>query len=590
MSWGDVQLVWARQLIAAFAAAGGEDILVCPGSRSTPLALAARVSGLRVTSIVDERTAGFYALGQARITGRPSLVICTSGSAVAHLLPAVVEARESGVPLVVVSANRPPELQEVGASQTTAHIGMLSSHALSVIETGLPDATDERLRAMMSRVARVVHLARSTPGPVHIDAPFRKPLEPAVWPPPPLAEVVVPRAPISSNAVAPEAIATLVEEIRSAQSGVILCGPLGSSRVVDERRAEAVRVLAAATGFTLLAETTSGLRDGIRATATGTPFRRADGFDHLFRSKAFRESTSVDVILQIGRAPVSSTTADWVKLHRDHTFHAVITDHGWHDAQHAADAMYVADITATLEALALALGPADAASGAWEAADEVVWDALLEQALEDGDRLTPLSVARVLSAGLPDTGALVVGNSLAVRDLDWFTPALPPSIAVVSQRGVAGIDGGFAGTFGVASRMGGRPVTALFGDVAALHDIGSLQLAPGFEDSSIVFVIVDNGGGRIFDLLPVAELRGGPDATDLFRTTPQLDLVRLLAGFDVEVWCADCVSSLSDALLAAWESHGVNVVVAHVEDDTADHRRAFARVGYRLGEWLEAGE
>src|SRR5690606_13968639 len=140
------------QLIAAFAAAGGEDILVCPGSRSTPLALAARVSGLRVTSIVDERTAGFYALGQARITGRPSLVICTSGSAVAHLLPAVVEARESGVPLVVVSANRPPELQEVGAAQTTAHIGMLSSHALSVIETGLPDATDERLRAMMSRV------------------------------------------------------------------------------------------------------------------------------------------------------------------------------------------------------------------------------------------------------------------------------------------------------------------------------------------------------------------------------------------------------------------------------------------------------
>lgn len=574
MSHGDLQAAWAATIVENLSRAGVHDAVVSPGSRSTPLILALSNCGLRVTTVLDERAAGFVALGQARASGRPSVLVCTSGSALAHYWPAVVEAREAGVPLLVLSADRPPSLHQIGASQTTNQRSILAPFALGVFDLGPPS---DALRSVATQVTQAVEIATRDAGPVHINAPFRKPFEPSVWPPD-IADIPHgPRAYSATVSPAKAAIEACAEAIVSSGFGVIVAGPIAVG--LD---AEPVRRLAAATGFPLIAETTSQLRDGVSRTRGGQSLPRASAVDTLFGNATLLAQATPQVVIVLGAPPVSKWFSTFLNDHPATTVIAV-TERAWPDASAAVDHMIFAPAAATCDALATALeiradefaGRSDEDSAAvvacaarWERADEAIWEAAFG-ALLDAD-FTEAGIVRTLSTALPDGGLFVLGNSLPVRAMDWFVPALPEHVGVVSQRGVAGIDGNIAGTIGVSIASPGRPITALMGDCTFLHDVGALQLAALALEDPVVLLVIQNDGGRIFERLPVAQLHNADAVVeDRFVMPHGRDLTAIATAFGVRAERVHDIAALHQALRRAYEATGVTVIEACVDGPTS---------------------
>lgn len=589
MRRGTAQFRWAQTLLGALSESGIRFVVASPGSRSTPLALAAAQAGLSVNAVVDERSAAFLALGQARATGVPSVVLCTSGSAGAHYLPAFVEARESGVPLIAITADRPPRLQDCGASQTTRQSTMLASHAVWHVDLGLPDAAN--LRAVASRARRAAEQAVTAPGPVHINAPFEKPLEPDAWPAAPFSVPAGPRPRRGAVGVDTTDVREVVDAMLTARSGVVVAGP-APAHTTDA--ADAVRALCAATGFPLLAESTSQLRDGVRETSLGQPFARADAFDLLLRNPAFRASAATELIIQVGAAPVSKWYSEWLSSLPSGTRVVALAPHGWPDPVHRVDHLLLGPVSTSVNAIlrewgfrhddfagrSEALDTVVAESAlAWERADAAAWEAAFGWSLASEDTLTEPATVRCLAAQLPDGGFFSIGNSLPVRMLDWFVPALPEHVGVVSQRGVAGIDGGIAGAIGTALAAPNRPTTAVIGDVTFLHDVGSLQLAPNVTESALVLIVVNNDGGRIFERLPIASTAGAETVVqDLFVLPHGRSAAAMAEAFGVRAARVETVSAFSEALVSAWETMGVTVIEACVDARANDLDGGFAAI------------
>ncbi len=578
MTFADVQAAWADAIAAAVEAAGITDVVVSPGSRSTPLVLALRRrSGLRLTPIVDERSAAFFALGQARWTEQPSLLVCTSGSAAAHYLPAIVEASEAGVPLVAITADRPPELHDRGTNQTIRQDGIFGRFARRSINLGVAESSATATRALTSRVLRSVALSRGpVPGPVHLNAPFRKPLEPERSAPvPSLGEP--PPTPFEhpGRVVAAEAaLGELEALVRESRRGLLVVGPapLSVGRVADD-----IRELAAATGFTLLAETTSQLRDDVRVTRSGRGFRRCDCFDLVFGTPELRARLRPDAVIQIGRAPVSTNFAALMR-ESDGVHHVLLDPAGYHDPTATVGQVVRGDLADVCHRLSTALedfAPDADYGAALEDAAAGAWSAVLGALLDRGDALTEATVARTLVAELPDGGPLVVGNSLAVRDLDWFCPALPSGVGVLSQRGASGIDGLISAAAGVASATL-APTTLYLGDVSFLHDLHGL-LATRHARGPLVILVANNDGGRIFERLPIAASPAVDEDFERLWVMPHgCSATDLARACGVRSTAADTVAELHDALRAAYEHGGVAVVEARIGRDAtgADHTRA----------------
>ena len=593
MSWGDVQARWAATLVANLAAAGVQHVVLSPGSRSTPLVLALEVSSLRVTHVLDERSAAFVALGQARVNGVASALVCTSGSALAHYAPAFVEAREAHVPLLAVTADRPPGLQHVGASQTTAQAGVLASHAVWTLDMGLPEAGDAALASLATRVSRAVFEAHDRRGPVHINVPFQKPFEPTAWPLSTANLPIGPFAPRPPRGPAPTAIERAADAIVTARSGVIAVGPTALG--TDLRAAQA---LCAATGFTLLAESTSQLRDGVVRTSTGAAFTRADAFDALLRNPDFRGQAQADVVLHLGAFPVSKWFGAWLteRANAEHVTTIAIAANGWPDPTHAADVMIAAPLDDACRALLDALArrdddyagqtaelrtEVDASAARWVRADAAAWESTFGAVLAGGDALTEATVVRTVSALLPDGGVLSVGNSLPVRAFDWFVQALPEHVGVLSQRGVAGIDGVLSGAIGAAIASPGRPVTAVMGDSTFLHDVGALQASATLGEDPLTVVVINNDGGRIFERLPVAALANADAVVSRSFVMPHGQSPAAIAtAFGVTAHVVTTCAELSEAMREAQERPGLTVIEAVVDGDasTAETRRIFEQV------------
>lgn len=507
---------WSTLLFGSLADAGVRDVILSPGSRSTPFALAAmREPRVRCHTVIDERAAAFFALGQARMTARPSVLLCTSGSAGAHYFPAVVEASAANLPLLAITADRPTELQACAAPQTIDQVKLFGDHVRAFFEAGMPDESLGVLRGLRRMAAQAVLRTLSpTPGPVHLNVRARKPLEPAEPQSPegeqlrarvrallssPIVSTVVPEAKLSSDDLAP-----IVERCARAERGLIVCGP--ASFDDDERRA--LYALARATRFPLFCEATSQLRFSAHEL-DGVAF--FDAFDAVARSPWFKENVRPDLIVQIGGPPTSSACEAWlggVAAER-----IVVAPHGWNDPQNNATTLLVADVAHTATAIARAVE----ASPERRTAARVLWTERIEEANRRAWACADAHIAaetelgegeatRVVVEKTPSSSVLVVGNSLAVRHLDTWVPRQSRDIEVVCQRGANGIDGLIAGTFGAAS-VAGRPVTLLIGDVSFLHDVSSLMLARDLV-SPVVIVVLQNGGGRIFEGLPLGRLLG----------------------------------------------------------------------------------
>ncbi|HZF47932.1 MAG TPA: 2-succinyl-5-enolpyruvyl-6-hydroxy-3-cyclohexene-1-carboxylic-acid synthase [Polyangiaceae bacterium] len=600
MSGSNLHTAWARLFLRAAASAGVRDVVLSPGSRSTPLALAAAESGeVRCHVIVDERSAGFFALGQARASGRPSMLICTSGTAGAHYFPAIIEASQSFLPLVVVTADRPWELQAAAAPQTIDQIKLYGGHVRSFTELGLPDASPVALRAVARAAAQaVVRSVSPEPGPVHVNARFRKPLEPVLAGGPEpweeawkaLMEKGAAVASIPRIAPDPEAISTLVERCARAERGLIVCGPLlppsgvasAAGKLFDlKQHQRSIASLARATGFPVLAEATSQARFGVSPEITSIA-----AFDALLRDPALRAELAPDLLIEIGSPPTSQGYADLV-AERPGCPRFVLALHGWNDPSSSAHALLFADPADVCEAVAARL-PAPRAGGrapwidALARADARAWS-IVERELS-ADRLSEGSVARLVVSACPEGSILAIGNSSPVRDLDMYCPASPRGLRVLHQRGASGIDGLVSGAAGARSVAGG-PVTLLLGDLSLLHDLTGLALAREAAASSpsapLVIVVVQNDGGRIFERLPIGRAArssaGGVSEDQLERcfTTPQsLAFEPAAAMFGLAYERVETRQALEQALAAAHARSGATLIEAVVPKTDGAERAA----------------
>jgi 2-succinyl-5-enolpyruvyl-6-hydroxy-3-cyclohexene-1-carboxylate synthase len=536
------QATLATTLVDEWVRAGVVHAVVSPGSRSTPLAVAlAADHRLRLHVHHDERAAGFLALGIGKASGMPAVVLTTSGTAAVELHPAVVEASQAGVPLVVCTADRPPELQGVGAPQTVDQVHLYGRAVRWFAPVDPVAAAPSTWRSLAARA--VVEALGAVPGPVHLNLAFREPLVGESGPLPPARPDGRPwhRA-LRSGGAPGDAGLDEVAGLLAGDRGVIVAG--AGSGGPDQ-----VHALATATGWPVLADPTSGCRVPAPATVAA--------FDALLRHRPFAEDREPEVVLRLGRSPASKVLAGW--LAASSARQVVIERSGaWVDPDRTADAVVAGDPAAWCSALARRLAggePAPAWASSWrraEAAAQAAMDAVLARHRE----VTEPGVARRLAAALPAGAILVVSSSMPVRDLEWYA-APRTGLRALSNRGANGIDGVVSTAVGAALAEPTGPVAALVGDVAYLHDANALLGLAG-RGVDLTVVVVDNRGGGIFSFLPQARALPAERFELLFGTPHDVDLLGLAAAHGVR---AGAVHDL-DELQAAVRRRGTQVVVA----------------------------
>ncbi len=477
------QTRFVRHVVDGLVHGGVTDVVLSPGSRSTPLLLAALRSGLPIHDVIDERAASFFALGLAR-EGRLPALVCTSGSAPGHYLPAVMEASASRVPLVVVSANRPPELHDTGASQTIDQTRLFGGHVRAFVDLGAPHASERAMRAAQRRTLRAVLRARGPePGPVHVDVGARKPLEELDAP---LGLHAVPQVFGPSLAVNDAAVEALAARLRGSERPLLVAGP---GPLAQRRWRDAVATLTEVLGAPLAADAGSQLRFTGRALAF-------DGAEAWLRTDGGRALLDADLVLQLGDAPIGPGVA----RHLQGRPRVVVAEGGWPDPEGDAELLVFGDVAATLASLHARLG---ASRAPWltpanaRRSNDVLAKARSE--VLGGPFCQPGAVHAAFGA-LERGTRVVLGNSLAIRAVDLFVD-VDRDLHVAVQRGVSGIDGTLAGAVGLA-RAAREPTFAVVGDVTFLHDVGGLLLARGLDVPLVVLVLNDDGG-RIFEHLPV---------------------------------------------------------------------------------------
>jgi 2-succinyl-5-enolpyruvyl-6-hydroxy-3-cyclohexene-1-carboxylate synthase len=537
---GDVSLACAWALVDELVRGGMAHTCVSPGSRSTPLALALeRHPAVTVHVQLDERASAFFALGIAKATGAPVAVACTSGTAAAEFFPAVVEASQSRVPLVVLTADRPPRLRGTGANQTIDQVQLYGGYTRTYLEPPVPNLEVDVTPAWRAAGRSAIRAACSgdrartaAPGPVHVNCCFEEPLAPSISP---VLEPPGERPTLRGET--PDAIGMpeVTNLVRGVERGLVVAGGLRHQR-------PEVLALASRLGWPLLAEPLSHVRRPGALEAGQT----------LAASPSWRAAMTPDVVLQFGAAPTTRATQALVAGGRT----LVVVDDGFPDP----DPGHRAAISLHASAGRIAAGLIDLRRSdpvtpwvtAWRAADAAARTAV-DELLDSWDEPSELRVARDLAAAIPGDGTLFVGNSMPVRDLDAVM-APRNGVRVLANRGASGIDGLVSTTFGVAA--GGRPTFALLGDLTFLHDAGSL-LWNARRGIDAVLVVVNNDGGGIFSFLGQLEL---PEHERLFTTPHGLDLGLVCAAAGAGHVRIERAGDLAPAVSMATAAGGVHIV------------------------------
>lgn len=519
----------ASALIEELARSGVRRAVLSPGSRSTPLALALeREPGIELTVVLDERSAGFVALGAALGGDVPTIVACTSGSAAANLHPAVVEADQAGVPLIVLTADRPPELRGIGAGQTIDQIGLYGGAARWFCEAGTHEADDTGLLHMRALGCRAWGEALAGRGPVHLNLSWRDPLGPE-----PRADDVTAAGlarggrdgdrPLTTSlfgrAPGEGLVAALAAAIARAERGVIVAG-----RHTEAELPAAIIELACAAGFPVLADPTSGMRIGPGGDAA------IGAYDLIARTQP--AALAPDLVVRFGDMPTSKPLRAWIEaLAVDQV---VIDPPGrWNDPSRIAGALVRADGTAVARAVASALPTAagDDWAEQWRAAERAAQRACDEILATATDPNEP-GVWRALGDAFADGDDVLIASSMPIRDAESFLRPREGAVRVFANRGANGIDGLVSTACGMAAASG-RPSWLILGDLALAHDLGGLAAVAALR-SPLRIIVIDNGGGGIFDFLPQAGQVEASTFERLFTTPAELDFERVANTFDLD--------------------------------------------------------
>jgi 2-succinyl-5-enolpyruvyl-6-hydroxy-3-cyclohexene-1-carboxylate synthase len=568
-------VLWGRALVAELARAGVDAVVVSPGSRSTPLVTAvAERDDLTVHSVLDERSAAYFALGRARRTGEVTPLICTSGTAAANYHPAVIEADRGRVPLLLLTADRPPELRDSGANQTVDQEKLYGDAVRWYADLPEPAAESRRLRSLRTTAARALAAATGTPaGPVHLNCPFAKPLEPTP------VEDDVPadldpaaaggrdddRPFVSTTAGVPRldpADHRALADALSVERGLLVAGPADPPGVDPE----AVTALAHATGFPVLADPLSGLRFGGHTRVTTV----LGGYDGYLDRRVTEDWPDPDVVLRIGASPTSKPLRKYLARTDARQF-VVDPAGGWREAEFRATDLVVAEPSRLAARLAEAVGGPDATAwrerwtGAERAHEAVVGDATGDGA---GGYFEGAILADVADLA-PDPATLVVSNSTPVRDADRYVGPDAANYTVLGNRGASGIDGVVSTALGAASATTDH-LTLVVGDLAYYHD-GNGLLSALRCDAAATVVLVNNDGGGIFHRLPIESF--DPPFTEAFRTPHGLDFEPTGDLYDLDYAAVDDRESFRDVYAESVGSDGTGVIEVRTDAEASQRTR-----------------
>ncbi|MGB5622921.1 MAG: 2-succinyl-5-enolpyruvyl-6-hydroxy-3-cyclohexene-1-carboxylic-acid synthase [Gammaproteobacteria bacterium] len=545
---GDLNLAWADALLAGMASAGVRHAVISPGSRSTLLTLAAhRHHEISVTVIPDERSAAFFAMGLGRQSGRPAVVIGTSGSAPANWLPAAVEAAADAVPLILISADRPPGLHGVGANQTIEQRGLFSSHVRAHFDLPAPATVDKEMDLPRSLGVHAAHRAVwPEPGPVHVNAAFREPLVPSAeaLTLPPQSE---PPARLRPPLLTPDP--DMLDQFAADIAGKNVLIVAGRMRP-DPTFAAAVAGLAAQLDCPILADPLSGLRWGPHDRN-----RVCVGYDLLLRDAHEAQRLAPDAVLQFGGTPTSASLQRF--LDQPGRQHWLVAPFGpWADPGRRARQRIYADPARVAIDLGARLAPADDSDwmSRWKKADRRIAGLCDDPALVPAER----DLVAALETVLPQASSLFIGNSMAIRAFDTFARGRSSALMAFGNRGASGIDGNVSTALGIAASASG-PTTALIGDLTLYHDMNGLLAA---RDRDITFVVIDNGGGGIFDLLPQRRL---PDFGRMWLTPTGLELSRVAALYGLRHRACGSGPELHRHLAEACAASGPDLIEVRID-------------------------
>jgi 2-succinyl-5-enolpyruvyl-6-hydroxy-3-cyclohexene-1-carboxylate synthase len=562
----------ASAFVEELARCGLRRAVIAPGSRSTPLALALwREPAVEASVIVDERSAGFFALGSAHASGRPVVVVCTSGTAAANLHPAVCEADESGVPLLVLTADRPPELRGIGAGQTIDQLKLYGAAVRWFCEVGTHEADDAGLLHMRTTACRAWTAAAGEPraGPVHVNLSWRDPLGPEPHPDDLAATSTLALAgrgerPLTAvpQSGAPPPSTTLVEvmlgHLRDSRRGAIVCG-----RQADPGLAEPVAALAAAAGYPILAEPTSQLRLG--------PHDRSHvvaAYDAIARSRP--GPLEPELVLRFGEMPTGRPLRQWLGALEGAQQLVIDGSFGWNEPTRLASVMVRVDPARFAASIASRL---DESSGedwldAWRAADDAVIDAVAAE-LGPAGSLSEPAVHLALGELYRDGDLVYTASSMPIRDQEAFLRPTSAAVRFLANRGANGIDGLISSATGAAAASG-APTWIISGDLGLHHDSNGLA-ALRHASSPIRIVVLHNDGGGIFELLPQAGQLAREEFEALLATPIELDVAKLAALHGLPHRRVESVDEL-----AAAAGDGTGVIEVPVD------RRADAELRRRL--------
>ena len=533
---------------------GVTDVVISPGSRSTPLALTfTEHPSIKEWVIIDERSAAFFAMGIAKQKNLPVALVCTSGTAAANYFPAIVEAHYSRVPLIVLTADRPHELRDVGAPQAIEQTKLYGDYAKWFHEMALPEGSLEMLHYARNKAARSVYMAHEgNPGPVHLNFPFREPLSPDfslenLWD--------IPTGEQHTKSVNPELdgtkrlakqqVQSLVQKLGNGQRGVIVCGPQ-----TDPTFASAITELASMWGLPILADPLSQVRTGSHHKD-----QVIESYDAFLRNKSIRAQLKPDYIIRFGAMPVSKTYLFYVKEHKDQEQYVVENYTGYREPTGNVTEFIFADPVILCEDLIAESATIDVDTGwlnIWQEMNSISKKHLLsnkETAITEGEAV------RGLCEVIPEESTLYVGNSMAIRDVDSFLMTTHKHISILANRGANGIDGMVSS--GVGAATAGKPVTLLLGDLSFFHDMNGLLAAKHYK-LNITILLINNNGGGIFSFLSQSNDKKHFEA--LFGTPMDIEFEKAITMYGGKYAQATTEDHLKELLYTSYQNNGLTVI------------------------------
>ncbi|MBC1558285.1 2-succinyl-5-enolpyruvyl-6-hydroxy-3-cyclohexene-1-carboxylic-acid synthase [Listeria booriae] len=558
--------------------AGVKEAVISPGSRSTPIALLmAEHPTLKIYVDVDERSAGFFALGIAKASKRPVVLLCTSGTAAANYFPAVAESNLSQVPLLVLTADRPHELRNVGAPQAMDQVQLFGTHVKDFTDMALPENSTEMLRFAKWHGSKAVDIAMNAPrGPVHLNFPLREPLMP-ILEPSPFAVTDKKRRHVHiyyTHEVLEDAVITQIIEACAGKRGVFVAGPL-------DKKAFSPKIVALAEqiGWPILADPLSQLRSyGAYSDVV------IDQYDAILQEEAARVALQPEVVIRFGVMPVSKSLSKWLEALEDVMFYVVDPGAAWKDPIKAVTNMIHCDEHFLVQAL----------TEGWQEKTEPSWtktwhdlngkvQAVMREHMAELEQLDEGKLVYELREWIPERAGLFIGNSMPIRDVDTYFAQINKQVRMLANRGANGIDGVVSSALGAS--LTEQPMYLLIGDLSFYHDMNGLLMAKKYG-LNLTIIVVNNNGGGIFSFLPQAK---EPKYFEtLFGTGADLDFRYAAALYDGDFHEVKDWDELHDALDKAQFHKGLDIIEVKTNryENVDGHRALWERIATEIREEL----